>query len=188
REGTRTSRSARCSGGRPRPFTSRPRPPSRSTSGSVSARPSGSRLKCASSCAARGQRCGRSRSALDVAVEEPAEARDRGLDVLLALRAERLVALLDRRVRDAVGALVRDAEERVRDPVLPRGEVLVEGRRLSRGDPLRIERLELVDEAVEETVDGVLDETRLDRLHRLVGGLDRDAGETALRADLLVDE
>src|SRR5579871_750294 len=118
--------------------------------------------------------------------DEAADAGHRGLDVLLAGRAQLLVGLLERVVGRLGGALVADGEERVRD---------LTGARVQQGADrlvLRLgvgpERLEPVHEVVEHVVDGLGHEARLDRLDDGEGGLDGQPGEAPLRVDLFLDQ
>ena len=53
---------------------------------------------------------------------------------------------------------------------------------------LRVKGLETGDEVVEQTVQRLANDARLDRAHDLVGAFDSQPGEAALRAHLVFDE
>jgi hypothetical protein len=137
-------------------------------------------------CLPRARAWGNSGHLAGVLLDQRAEVRQRGLDVLASAPAHQLVRLDDRGPARVGGHVVGHGEQRLGHGVAVLGQVVTEV-----GTTRRLEaspvRLELVDDARQDGRDRLLVVTGGKRRDSLVGGLQRGSGD-ALVGELVLDE
>lgn len=107
--------------------------------------------------------------------------------VFHSFRTQRVVGFLNRTLLDSFGSLIGDSQQCLGDCAAARAQKVLKGAVRS-AQPLGVERLEAIDERLQEALDGLSNHVGFDLRDDGVGAFDRDSGQAALGFDLAFDE